>query len=94
MIRRLFTLLSAVSLLLCVATCELWLRSYGGEQRLSLVVRGDRYTVRLNDGRVILVAPPPRVTLTTAPRECRRPAGRSPPLGRAKLAVPAGVPRR
>jgi hypothetical protein len=34
MIRRLFTLLSALSLLLCVATCVLWVRSYQVWDRL------------------------------------------------------------
>jgi predicted RNA-binding Zn-ribbon protein involved in translation (DUF1610 family) len=47
MIRRLFTILSALSLLLCVATCVLWVRSYwhrdwlgwrGGEQSARCVL--------------------------------------------------------
>jgi hypothetical protein len=36
MIRRLFTLVSAVSLLLCVATCVLWVRSYWAGDKLTL----------------------------------------------------------
>ncbi|MDB5304823.1 MAG: hypothetical protein JWM97_2372 [Phycisphaerales bacterium] len=34
--RRLFTLLSALSLLLCVGTCAMWVRSYKGEYALAL----------------------------------------------------------
>jgi hypothetical protein len=35
MLRRLFTVLSALSLLLCVATLVLWVRSYRGRDTLS-----------------------------------------------------------
>jgi hypothetical protein len=53
MIRRLFTLLSAVSLLLCVATCALWARSY----RLSDQVKWDRIDgvgwIRTAEGHVM-----------------------------------------
>ena len=54
MLRRLFTLLSAVSLVLCVATCVLWVRSYRvwdevrvrGERQVDLLAR--RGAVLLN----------------------------------------------
>src|SRR3954470_12007151 len=34
MLRRLFTVLSVLSLLLCVATCVLWVRSYRTQDRV------------------------------------------------------------
>src|SRR4051812_48001665 len=34
MVRRLFTILSLVSLLLCVATCALWVRSYWAREAM------------------------------------------------------------
>ena len=67
--RRLFTLCSAVSLLLCVAVCVLWVRSRGhalprgddaGEDGLSAFVRpvGARYTLRSTRGTLALYGPP------------------------------------
>ena len=62
--RRLFTLCSAVSLLLCVAVCVLWVRSYSGdesellryegEDRLVFPVRGAGYSLRSTGGRLRL----------------------------------------
>jgi hypothetical protein len=48
MIRRLFTLLSALSLVLCAATCALWVRSHSGVDQFRLVT--DQYRVLLNVG--------------------------------------------
>jgi hypothetical protein len=63
--RRLFALLSALSLLLCVATCVLWVRSYLGSDYVSLTTGFDNtypafsqrywikeYTVEAASGRV------------------------------------------
>ena len=65
MLRRLFTLLSAVSLLLCVGVCVLWVRSYrnvpptaDAADRASWLYQGDRHTARSDHGRVTWYAPP------------------------------------
>src|SRR4051812_8651299 len=63
MLRRLFTILSVISLLLCVATCVLWVRSYksldadGGVYSLHYVlVRGTTVTeTAARDGSFYLV---------------------------------------
>jgi hypothetical protein len=49
MIRRLFTLLSAASLLLCAATCVLWVRTYYVQDD------GKRTTVELSPGGCTVV---------------------------------------
>jgi hypothetical protein len=61
--RRLFTILSALSLLLCVATTVLWVRSnrhesMGQDTWSWLSKAGPRYTVRSDSGRIALVVPP------------------------------------
>lgn len=58
MMCRLFTLLSALSLLLCAGTCALWARSNRSEDRASRVMRGSRYTLASSHGRVTLFGPP------------------------------------
>jgi hypothetical protein len=63
MFRRLFAILSLLSLLLCAATVVLWWRSWRHppleEDRYSwLAGNGDRLTVRSDAGRVTLFAPP------------------------------------
>jgi hypothetical protein len=61
--RRTFTLLSALSLLLCAASAGLWWRSTqhaaGEEDRASWLWNGRRHTVRSDAGRLTLYAPPP-----------------------------------
>ncbi|HEX8914903.1 MAG TPA: hypothetical protein VF796_21300 [Humisphaera sp.] len=60
--RRLFTLLSAASLALLVVACVLWWRSDRhppeGEDSMTWLWGGRRYTVRSDGGRVTLYAPP------------------------------------
>jgi hypothetical protein len=51
MARRLFTLLSALSLLLCAAVCVLWVRSYNAGDNLQLRMPFKPYTLcRLHGG--------------------------------------------
>ena len=71
--RRLFSLVTAVSLLLCVAACVLWVRSglpqrSGRPYELSLLnpVERVRYTFRLADGTVTVLAPPAVPSRSTA----------------------------
>ncbi len=57
--RRLCTLCSAVSLVLCVALCVLWVRSYGVAERVSRVSRGpatvENYILLYSaDGRLLV----------------------------------------
>jgi hypothetical protein len=52
MIRRLFTLLSAASLLLCVATCVLWVRSYRGGDTLPVRFAGQPWRIATSEGWV------------------------------------------
>jgi hypothetical protein len=59
MIRRLFMLLSGLSLVLCVAACALWVRSYRSEYRAGKIFRGSRYTLASCGGRAMLFGPPP-----------------------------------
>jgi hypothetical protein len=56
--RRLLNLLTALSLLLCVAVAVLWVRSRRGEDRFTRVVWGTRYTAISASGGVIVSAPP------------------------------------
>src|SRR5215207_7990764 len=60
--RRLFTLCSAVSLLLCMAVCVLWVRARPGEDRFAGTLAGSRYTLVSNPGGLALRGPraPPR----------------------------------
>src|SRR5688500_13674928 len=53
--RRLFMVCSAVSLLLCVAVCVLWVRSYSNWDRAvhSSVTRGDVLAVRQVDAETL-----------------------------------------
>ena len=76
--RRLLTLCSALSLLLCVAVCVLWVRSYGRADRVSRVVNRDRHTVRSDGGRLTLFSPPrspPGPRPSPAPVEAPAPHG-------------------
>jgi hypothetical protein len=63
MSRRLFTLVSALSLLLCAASTALWWRSDRHppeqEDRASWLWGGRRFTLRSDAGRLTLYAPPP-----------------------------------
>jgi hypothetical protein len=56
--RHLLTLCSALSLMLCVAVCVMWVRSYEGQHRVSHVVRGRGYALTSALGTVTLAAPP------------------------------------
>ena len=57
--RRLFTLCSAASLLLCVAVCVLSARSRGDGDRFRWTVGGNRHTLVSSDARLVLRGPPP-----------------------------------
>ena len=50
--RRLFMILSAVSLLLCVAVCVMWVRSYRRVEGVALGNANGRYTLCASDGRL------------------------------------------
>jgi hypothetical protein len=52
--RHLFTLCSAVSLLLCVAVCVLWVRSYVRKDELKLVYRSGRQFCAIASNRGVL----------------------------------------
>ena len=63
--RRLFTLCSAVSLLLCAAVCVLWVRSYATTDH---VVWGDGRRLLMSvSGRVVLVTSSPDIAYGGAP---------------------------
>jgi hypothetical protein len=75
MIRRLFTLVSAVSLLLCVATCVLWVWSYrdqGFLERIDILVEADRWvlhkeeSLRTNRGQFVYILQEKRLTFQDA----------------------------
>jgi hypothetical protein len=70
MLRRLFTILAALSLLLCVAACVLWTWSRrGGSGRLLGVDRfQDRCFVRLDSGVLTVLRPPPPDPQSTGAR--------------------------
>jgi hypothetical protein len=59
MLRWLTTIASVFSLLLCVATAALWVRSRSREDLVSRVIHGDRYTLISKESRIGLYAPPP-----------------------------------
>ncbi|MDB5294616.1 MAG: hypothetical protein JWO31_599 [Phycisphaerales bacterium] len=52
MLRRLFTVLSAASLVLCVATCVLWAATHRTTLAVGLLEPGERWRVASYDGRV------------------------------------------
>ena len=60
MLRRLSTLLSAVSLVLCVATCVLWSRSYAARDTIEFDREGGRWAIESADGRLVLSDAPQR----------------------------------
>src|SRR5687767_2908401 len=61
MLRRHFTALSALSLLLCVAVAVLWVRSYrGAGSWVEVGTRQGRFTLKSEPGRLLLDGPPPR----------------------------------
>jgi hypothetical protein len=57
--RRLFTFVSAPSLLLCLAAGVLWGRSYSVHDRLGVSLKTGRHTLRSSLGRLVLAGPPP-----------------------------------
>jgi hypothetical protein len=57
---RLFAVASAVSLLLCLASVGLWVRSYGRARGISWRVGAIRWTLRAEAGTVGLFSPPNR----------------------------------
>jgi hypothetical protein len=60
MLRRLFTVLSALSLLLCVATAVLWARAgLGKTARVGVLTGGGRFALRFDRDRLRLIGPPP-----------------------------------
>lgn len=67
MLRRLFTFLSVLSLLLCAALCATWVRSGAADGRVGSVyieALGGRYTLDWRDDRLILTGPPPMAPAT------------------------------
>ena len=56
--RRLFTLLSVVSLLLLIAGCVAWARGRYAEDRFSWLWDGERYSVGVDAGAVTAYGPP------------------------------------
>jgi hypothetical protein len=75
MIRRLFTLLSALSLVLCVATCVLWVRSYRNQgflERIDFLVEADRWalhkeeSLHTNRGQFVYILLENRLTFQDA----------------------------
>jgi hypothetical protein len=60
MLRRLFTVLSALSLLLCAATVALWVRSYRVKQVAEFQRRDGRWEVASHAGRIRLDNSPQR----------------------------------
>jgi hypothetical protein len=57
--RHLFTLCAAISLLLCVALCALWVRArHGTGDRISVLLSSGRHAVRFDPDRIRLVGPP------------------------------------
>ncbi len=55
MLRRLFTFLSIISLLLCVVTCVLWVRSYHVAERLAYAhAKNDAFPFELDEALVVL----------------------------------------
>ena len=82
MIHRLFTIASAVSLLLCVASVVLWARSCNREDHLSWLDDGERHTLRSSKGRLTMFVPPtgigtPDVQETLARQILKNGAGRT-----------------
>jgi hypothetical protein len=63
--RRLVTLCSAASLLLCVAVCVMWVRSYATTD--SMVSGDGRRLVMSVSGRVVLVSSSPDISYGGAP---------------------------
>jgi hypothetical protein len=57
--RQLFNIVAALSLLLCVAACALWMRSYWLTDKVEWRCDGGWRSVRSAEGRVV-VAPPLR----------------------------------
>jgi hypothetical protein len=54
MLRPLFTVLSALSLVLCVATCMLWVRSFWKTETWKHATEDDQWTIWFQQGRVFL----------------------------------------
>ncbi|MDB5293257.1 MAG: hypothetical protein JWL69_4498 [Phycisphaerales bacterium] len=52
--RRIFTLLSALSLLLCVGTCVMWVRSYRVVDRIDFDGVGRSFEIRTNDHALLV----------------------------------------
>jgi len=51
--RKLFTFAAAVSAVLCVAVCGLWVRSYWRMDESALTWRGSRYGLRSDAGKLV-----------------------------------------
>jgi hypothetical protein len=72
MIRRLLTILSALSLLLCVATCVLWVRSYPAARDVASFTRGsDTCRVVAEHGSLVVFGPPSARGTADAARKAR-----------------------
>lgn len=50
--RRLFLILSALSLVLCIATCAVWVRSYRAANRVVFNIKGKSWEVVSEDARI------------------------------------------
>ena len=56
--RWLFNFAAVVSLLLCLTTVVLWVRSYGHRARIGFSTSDARYTLHSNQGRLVFTQPP------------------------------------
>jgi hypothetical protein len=54
MLRRMFSLASLLSLLLCLATVVLWVRSYAASNSVGLMVEAHTLSVTSVSGRIVL----------------------------------------
>jgi hypothetical protein len=69
MIRRLFTLLSALSLVLCAATCVLWVRSYWVGVAVPIRDKGERCRLWVAGGLVGIDNEPQRMAESAAEQD-------------------------
>ena len=95
MTRRLFNILTAVTLLLCVALCVVWVRSYWSCVVVNRSKPGDSVTGRICRGRVVILRVVEK-TLTDAPGAIWIAPGVTPIMTEPKVQwrVRSGDPRR
>ena len=66
--RHAFTALAALSLLLCLAACVLWVRSYWAGDRVSAILGGQRHAIRSEAGGITIYAPPTMINSAASRR--------------------------